>query len=105
MKRGSPQPQPVTRTKRVKVVTYKIVKFTKAVKQVERPYVLFGEVVREARHERGWNQQQLADAMKLSRGSIANIEVGRQRILLSDLFDFAKVLKLKPADVFAAVSR
>lgn len=105
MKRGGPQPKQVERTKRVKVITYKVVKFTKAVRQVERPYVLFGEVVREARYERGWNQQELADKMGLSRGSIANIEVGRQRILLSDVFEFAKVLKLKSADIFAAVSR
>lgn len=105
MKRGGPKTQQVERTKRIKVITYKVVKVTKAVKQVERCYVLFGEAVREARHERGWNQQELADKLNLSRGSIANIEVGRQRILLSDVFDFAKILKLKPADVFAAVSR
>lgn len=105
MRRGAPQPRSVVRTKRIKVITYKVVKFTKAVRQVERPYVLFGEAVREARHERGWNQQMLADALKMSRGSIANIEVGRQRILLTDLFDFAKVLKLDAKKLFSQVAR
>jgi len=105
VKRGAPQSKPVERTKRIKVITYKVVKFTKAVRQVERPYVLFGEAVKEARHERGWNQQELADKLGYSRGSIANIEVGRQRILLTDLFTFAKVLKLDPKAMFAAVSK
>lgn len=89
-------------TRRKRVITYVTVKRT--VKQCERPYVLFGEAVRDARHELDWNQQALADKMGLSRGSIANIETGRQRILLSDLFDFAKVLKLDPKKLFAAVT-
>lgn len=105
MKRGPPKSKPVTRTKRVKVVTYKVVTFTKAVRQVERPYVLFGEAVREARYDRGWNQHELADKLGYSRGSVANIEVGRQRILLTDLLSFAKVLRLDPKVLFAAVTK
>lgn len=69
------------------------------------PYVLFGEAVRNARHELGLNQQELADKLGYSRGSIANIEVGRQRILLTDLFAFAKVLRLDPKVLFAAVTK
>lgn len=85
---------------RRRVVSY--VAVTKEVMQCERPYVLFGEAVRDARHALMWNQQQLADKMKLSRGSIANIETGRQRVLLSDVFDFAKVLRLSPKALFLA---
>ena len=88
---------------RKRVVTYKTV--TKLILQCERPYVLFGEAVRDARHALEWNQQDLADKMRMSRGSIANIETGRQRILLTDLFDFAKVLRVKPIVLFNAVSR
>jgi ribosome-binding protein aMBF1 (putative translation factor) len=88
---------------RKRVVTYKAV--TRMILQCERPYVLFGEAVRDARHALKWNQQELADKMKMSRGSIANIETGRQRILLTDLFDFAKVLRVKPIIFFNAVSR
>jgi ribosome-binding protein aMBF1 (putative translation factor) len=98
------------RKKTKKLVTrrvrrYRMVTVTKAVIQCERPYVLFGEAVRAARFDRGWTQQDLADALKLSRGSIANIEVGRQRVLLSDVFDFAKVLKVSPKWLFNAVSQ
>lgn len=91
------------RMKRVRVVTYKMVKVTTP--QCEPCYVKFGEAVRNARHELYWNQQELADKLKISRGSIANIETGRQRILLGDIFDFAKVLRLEPKVLFAAVSK
>jgi DNA-binding XRE family transcriptional regulator len=90
----------VTRNRRV----YRVVKMTREVLQCERPYVLFGEAVKNARFDLGLTQQELADKLKLSRGSIANIETGRQRVLLSDVFDFAKVLKLKPIALFEAVS-
>ena len=68
-------------------------------------FMSFGEAVRDARYALEWNQQDLADKMKMSRGSIANIETGRQRILLTDLFDFAKVLRVKPIVFFNAVSK
>ena len=88
---------------RKRVVTYRTV--TKQVWQCERPYVLFGKAIRDARYALEWNQQDLADKMKLSRGSIANIETGRQRILLTDLFDFARVLRVKPIVFFNAVAK
>jgi DNA-binding XRE family transcriptional regulator len=91
----------VTATRRV----YRVVKVTKHILQCERPYVLFGQAVADARYAIGMTQQELADKLKYSRGSIANIEGGRQRILLTDVFDFAKVLKLKPRDLFNAVQR
>jgi len=88
--------------KRKRVVTFITVK--KEVMQCEPIYVRFGLAVRDARHELDWNQQALADKMGLSRGSIANIETGRQRVLLSDLLDFAKVLKLDPKKLFVAIT-
>ena len=39
-------------------------------------------------------QQELADRVKLSRGSVANIETGRQQLLLHQYVDFMRVLKL-----------
>ncbi len=90
----------MTRNRRV----YRVVKITREVLQCERPYVLFGEAVKNARFDLGLTQQELADKLKLSRGSIANIETGRQRVLLSDVLDFAKALKLKPIALFEAVS-
>lgn len=89
----------ITRNQRV----YHVTKVTRTVLQCERPYVLFGEAVRSARASIGITQLELSKKMGMSRGSIANIEVGRQRILLSDVFDFAKALKLKPHVLFKAV--
>jgi ribosome-binding protein aMBF1 (putative translation factor) len=94
--------KPVQRTKRVRVITYKTVPVT--TRQVERPYVLFGEFVRDARQDWGWNQLELAEKMKMSRGSIANIETGRQRVLLGDIFSFADALKVDAAKIFAHIS-
>ena len=84
---------------------YRTVKVVRKVLQCERPYVLFGEAIKAARCERGITQQELSERLGMSRGSIANIEVGRQRILLSDIFEFAKVLKVKPITLFEAASK
>jgi len=48
----------------------------------ESLYLLLGRRVAEARSKRSggaWSQGQLAKACHLTRGSIANIEIGRQR--------------------------
>lgn len=96
------------RKKTIKAVTrrvrrYRTVTVTRQIMQCERPYVLFGEAVRDARKVIGLTQQELADKLGHSRGSIANIETGRQRVLLSDVFDFAKALKMQPRKLFEAV--
>lgn len=79
---------------------YTVVNVQRTVLQCERPYVLFGEAVAALRADIGMTQQMLADKLGYSRASIANIETGRQRVLLSDVFDFAKALKVKPALLF-----
>ncbi len=84
---------------------YRVVTVKRTVWQCERPYVLFGKALRKARAQRGMTQQDLADAIELTRTSIANIELGRQRVLLSDVFDFAKVLRIKPALLFSAAGK
>lgn len=83
---------------------YRIVKVTRTIMQCERPYVLFGEAVAALRADAQMTQQELADKLGYSRASIANIETGRQRVLLSDVFDFAKVLRIKPALLFQEAS-
>ena len=50
--------------------------------QTDRFYVDFGRRVRAAREHKGLTQQALADALGLTRSSVANIEAGRQRALL-----------------------
>jgi transcriptional regulator with XRE-family HTH domain len=65
----------------------------------------FGEAVRYARLALGLTQRELADRLGYARSSITNIEVGRQRVLLDDVFSFAKALEIKPEKLFDAVQR
>lgn len=51
-----------------------------------------GSRVKSRRHELGMTQKELADATELSRTSIANLEAGRQRLVLDDLYAAAEVL-------------
>jgi DNA-binding XRE family transcriptional regulator len=87
----------------IKRRVYQTVTLSKKVLQCERPYVLFGKAVRSARLDLGLTQQALADLLGYARPTITNIEIGRQRVLLDDVFRFAKVLKLKPITLFNAV--
>ncbi|MEM7667323.1 MAG: helix-turn-helix transcriptional regulator [Pseudomonadota bacterium] len=57
-------------------------------------YVLFGRRVAEAREKAELTQQQLADEIGLSRASVANIEAGRQRIVLHQAIEISEALKL-----------
>lgn len=50
--------------------------------EAARFYLDFGRRVRAAREASALTQQGLADALGLTRSSVANIEAGRQRVLL-----------------------
>lgn len=84
--------------RRQRVIQYVTVK--RELVQCEPVYVTFGEIVKVMRLERGWTQTDLADRVGLSRTSVTNIEIGRQRVLLSDLFDFARALGVSPKTLF-----
>jgi transcriptional regulator with XRE-family HTH domain len=60
--------------------------------KVEVEYVVIGRNIARLRKKIGMTQHELARGMNLSRGSIANIETGKQRILLHDIKYFAVVL-------------
>lgn len=94
-----------TRTveRRQRVINYITVK--REVVQCEPVYVSFGEVVKTRRLERGWTQTDLAERVGLSRASVTNIEIGRQRVLLSDLFDFARAFGVSPRTLFNALKQ
>jgi len=96
MSRRSTQKRTVERRQRV--ISY--VTVARDLVQCEPVYVSFGEIVREHRLRRGWTQTDLAERVGLSRTSITNIEIGRQRILLSDLFDFAAAFGVSPKSIF-----
>jgi transcriptional regulator with XRE-family HTH domain len=60
----------------------------------ESIYRIFGRRLRELREDRGLPQQELAIMSGLTRASIANIEGGRQRVLLHQLLKFAQALRV-----------
>lgn len=88
--------------RRQRVISYVTVK--KEVVQCEPVYVSFGELVKAKRLERGWTQTDLAEKVGLSRTSVTNIEIGRQRVLLSDLFEFARAFGVSPRSLFNRLS-
>lgn len=102
---GEDMRRKTTKRKVTRRVTRSVqVMVTRTIVQCERPYVLFGEELRRQRLLKDWTQQQLGDSIGLSRASIANIEVGRQRIYVGDLLSFASALGIRPRLFFDAVS-
>lgn len=60
-------------------------------------YLSFGLRVKIIREVKGLTQAEFAKKVGLSRGSVANIETGRQKVLLDTVVTFARVLKVKPS--------
>jgi transcriptional regulator with XRE-family HTH domain len=65
----------------------------------ESIYKSIGEIVRSKRRLVNWSQVQLAQKLGISRATLANIETGRQRILVHQLYSFAAVLDMKTAEL------
>ncbi len=61
---------------------------------------LFAKRVRELRTERGWSQDELADAAGLHRTYIGTIERAEQSIGLDNIEKIAKALKVSIAELF-----
>ena len=59
---------------------------------MESFYKQIGSTLRLAREALGMTQGELASAVGISRTSLTNIELGRQRILVDQLVDLADVL-------------
>ena len=64
-----------------------------------RVYETFGAQVRERRDAMGLTQLQLSALIGLTRGSVANIEAGRQSVLLHQFLAIAAALKLPPGQL------
>ena len=58
----------------------------------EAIYRVFGRKLREVRERKAVPQQELATLASLTRSSIANIESGKQRVLLHQIVQFAEAL-------------
>jgi transcriptional regulator with XRE-family HTH domain len=61
-------------------------------------YKTIGAIIRRRRRRLDWPQARLASRLGISRATLANIETGRQRVLVHHLYTFAEVLDMKPSD-------
>jgi len=62
-------------------------------------YTEIGLLIRARRKALNLRQKSLASELGISRGSLANIETGRQSILVHQLYRFASALALSPHDL------
>ena len=60
-------------------------------------YRQFGQLMRRARKDADLSQEEVADAIGLTRTSISNIENGRQKVLLHTYGKLLQILKLELA--------
>lgn len=66
-------------------------------------YRLIGAKINSVRDALGWTQEDLAMRTNMSRSSIANIELGNQRILLGDVEKFAKAFHTTPKHLMRGI--
>ena len=57
-------------------------------------YKRLGATIKAQRRARGLTQQQLATQLGISRASLANVETGRQRVLIHQLYELADQLSI-----------
>lgn len=71
-------------------------------KPVEPFYADLGRRLHDARVKRGLSQEALAKrlAPQVTRAAIANMELGKQRVLTHVLAQIAQVLEILPSDLF-----
>ena len=67
--------------------------------QVDQLYQAIGDRIRAARTQAKITQTDLGLRIGLTRSSIANIEAGRQRVMLHWVFQIAEELGADPADL------
>lgn len=63
----------------------------------ENFYASLGQRIREERIRHGLTQKDLADKVDLTRTSVTNIELGRQKLLIHTLVEIAEALDLAPS--------
>lgn len=63
---------------------------------LENFYAGLGQRIREERIRHGLTQKDLADKVDLTRTSVTNIELGRQKLLVHTLIEIAEALDLDP---------
>jgi len=71
----------------------------------EALYQQFGRFLKAHRLQKGLSQEQLALRLGLSRTSITNIERGRQKVLLHQVFEIAAALEITPEALIPTVAQ
>jgi transcriptional regulator with XRE-family HTH domain len=74
-------------------------------RELDGIYKVVGRRFREVRTSKGITQADVAAETGLSRQSVANIELGRQRFMLHTLFDVARALGVAPAELLPPAER
>jgi transcriptional regulator with XRE-family HTH domain len=67
-------------------------------------YVQLGALIRSRRKKLLLTQHDLAARIGISRASLANIETGRQKVLVHQLYALATALDLAPSDLLPPVA-
>lgn len=62
-------------------------------------YQHIGTTIKQKRKKLEWTQEELARRMAMSRAGLANIETGRQNVLVHQLYGFATALGLRVEDL------
>lgn len=70
----------------------------------ENFYKKLGQRIREARTRSGLTQQELAAKVELTRSSVTNIELGRQKLLVHALVEIADALQIAPDQLLPTAS-
>jgi transcriptional regulator with XRE-family HTH domain len=61
---------------------------------IEPIYISIGARLRDARIDAGWTQDEVAGWVDLSRTSVTNVEIGRQRLMLHQIVIYADVMSI-----------
>lgn len=67
-------------------------------------YSKIGVQLKELRTSRGYTQQDVANAVGLTRTSVVNIEKGRQRVPLHILYAISKFVDIEPRDLIPTLT-
>jgi transcriptional regulator with XRE-family HTH domain len=72
---------------------------------LEPIYKTIGGIIRQRRRRLDLAQAKLAGLLGISRATLANIETGRQRVLVHHLYAFAEALDMKLDDLLPQVKK
>lgn len=67
------------------------------------PKRIFGEHIRSLRKKAGWSQEELADTCGLHRTYVGAVERGERNVSLLNIVEFARSLRVKPADLLEGI--